>query len=302
MARYRIKQVDAFTTEPLKGNPAGVVADARGLDGGTMQRVAREMNLSETTFVFPPSHPGADYHIRFFTPGSELPLAGHPTIATLHALLEDRRFGDRGERFSVQQQTGAGVLPVEVDMTTSPHPTLLMTQAAATLDDARTDPQALAAALGLAVEDLLATPLQRVNVGISWLIGGVRDLATIASLQPDMGALARIELDEGMGITVFAPEASDPQCSIRVRSFAPADGIPEDPVCGSGNGCVAVYMAAQGVLDGPRAYKAEQGIESGRDGRVNVRLLKEDGIFTPQIGGQAVTVLEGELRLPDSPK
>jgi PhzF family phenazine biosynthesis protein len=297
MTEYAIKTVDAFTTKPLHGNPCGVVPDARGLDAPTMQSIAREMNLSETTFIFPPSAEGADYHIRYFTPGSELPLAGHPTIATLHALLEEGRFKDKGARFLVQQQTGAGVLPVEVDRVDRKHPSLLMTQAPGTISSAVTGREELAAALGTAEENLLETPIERVNVGISWLIAGLRDLNSIASLRPDMGAIARIEKAEGMGVTVFAPEAADPQCSIRTRSFVPGDGIPEDPVCGSGNGCVAVYMATHGVLGGPRSYRAEQGIEMGRDGRVNVRVVQSDGVITPQVGGQAVTVLEGVLRL-----
>jgi PhzF family phenazine biosynthesis protein len=294
---YGIKQVDAFTTEPLRGNPCGVVSDARDLDAPTMQRIAREMNLSETTFVFPPSQEGADYHIRFFTPGQELPLAGHPTIATLHALLEEGRFEGRGHSFTVYQETGAGVLPVEVAQASDSFPSLLMTQAASTLADAVTRRDDLAAALGLTPEDLLNSPLQRVNVGISWLVAGIRDLATISSMRFDLGALSRIEEAEGMGITVFSPQAESADCLIRVRSFAPADGIPEDPVCGSGNGCVAVYLATHGVLGGPREYYAEQGIEIGRDGRVTVRVLEDDGVLTPQIGGQAVTVLEGILRV-----
>lgn len=296
MPEYAIKQVDAFTTEPLRGNPCGVVSDARGLDAATMQRIAREMNLSETTFVFPPTQE-ADYHIRFFTPMQELPLAGHPTIATLHALLEEGRFADRGPSFTIHQETGAGVLPVEVDGSAGGPPSLLMTQANSSLTPAVTSREELAAALGLTSGDLLESPLQRVDVGIPWLIAGIRDLATIASMRFDLGALARIETAEDMGITVFAPEAASDDCLIRVRSFAPADGIPEDPVCGSGNGCVAVYMATHGILGGPRDYTAEQGIEIGRDGRVIVRVLESDGVFTPQIGGQAVTVIEGVLRL-----
>ena len=297
MTEYAIKQVDAFTTEPLRGNPCGVVSDACGLDATTMQRIAREMNLSETTFVFPPTQEGADYHIRFFTPGQELPLAGHPTIATLHALLEEGRFADRGRSFTVYQETGAGVLPVEVDRCSDGSPALLMTQAKSSVSSALTTREELASALGLAVEDLLDPPPQRVNVGISWLIAGVKDLSTISSMSFDLGVLARIEVAEGMGITVFSPEAESADCLIRVRSFAPADGIPEDPVCGSGNGCVAIYMATHEILGGPREYEAEQGIEIGRDGRVRVRVLENDGAFTPQVGGQAVTVLEGVLRL-----
>jgi PhzF family phenazine biosynthesis protein len=297
VTEYEIKQVDAFTTEPLRGNPCGVVADARGLDAATMQRIAREMNLSETTFVFPPTQEGADYLIRFFTPGQELPLAGHPTIATLHALIEDGRLSDRGEKFTVYQETGAGVLPVEVDDASSAFPTIVMTQAASSLKPSETSRDQLASALGLSADDLLDYPPMCVDVGIAWLVAGVRDLKTISSMQFDLGALARIEKAEGMGITVFSPEAGADDCLIRVRSFAPADGIPEDPVCGSGNGCVAVYMATHSILGGPREYQSEQGVEIGRAGRVLVRVLDFEGRLTPQVGGQAVTVIEGVLRL-----
>ncbi|MEX2238644.1 MAG: PhzF family phenazine biosynthesis protein [Dehalococcoidia bacterium] len=299
MREYAVKIVDAFATEPLAGNPAAVISEARGLDKATMQRIARQLNLSETTFVFPASEPGADYHIRFFTPGQELALAGHPTIATLHTLLEEGRFADRGDEFTVHQQTGVGVLPVEVRRN-GDHPVLLMTQAEATLEDAETSPEELAAALGIEPSSLLDTPIQRVNVGIPWLIAGIRDLATISTMQFDLGALARIEVREGMGITMFTPAAAAPECSVRARSFAPADGIPEDPVCGSGNGCVGIYIAAHKLLDGKREYVSEQGIEIGRNGRVTVRVLERGGRFTPQVGGQAVTVIEGVLRLPEA--
>ncbi|HXF52280.1 MAG TPA: PhzF family phenazine biosynthesis protein [Dehalococcoidia bacterium] len=294
MPSYRVLQVDVFTTTPLKGNPLAVLPDARGLDAATMQAIAREMNLSETAFVFPSTDAAADYRVRFFTPAAELPFAGHPTIGTAHALLETGVLVRPGETpFTLQQETAAGTLPIEVEgegadrwfTMTQPTPVFRPTPPLAEL----------AQALRVSERDIAGEPAT-VAVGVAWVVVPLRSLEVVRGLAPDLDAIAR--MDGVAGVTVFSPEAEDPGCRVRVRSFAPREGIVEDPVCGSGNGCVGAYLATTGMLGPPPLrYVAEQGVEIGRDGRVRVSVEGVDGALRVRVGGQAVTVLDGTLRL-----
>lgn len=292
----RIKQVDVFTTTPFGGNPAAVVTHAEGLGREEMQKIAREMNLSETTFVT--SSDRADYRIRYFTPRSELDLAGHPTIGTVHVLLEEGWFAGRGSRFRVTQETNAGILPVEVD-TTGPVPLITMTLARPQLEPLDLPVDEVVQMLGTKPAALLpGVPVARVYTGIWWMIVALRDLAALSSLEPDMLRIAAASRQLGViGVTVFCPGAEHSDCSVRVRSFAPGEGVPEDPVCGSGNGCVGAYLFLTGNthLAGGHAYVAEQGIEVGRPGRVHVQLSRDENGDLVRIGGHAVTVMDGQL-------
>ncbi len=289
---YRFLKVDVFTNTPLRGNPLAVFPDARGLDDAAMQSIAREMNLSETTFVLPPSAEGADYRVRIFTPRSELPFAGHPTIGTAHAMLEAGAVRLPPGR-TLWQQTAAGIQAIEVNgerrerryVMTQPVPSFA---AAPPLAD-------VAVALRVPPEAIIAEPLI-VSIGIRWIVAPLRDLGTVRNLDPDLSAVERFV---GVaGVTAFCPEAADPACRIRVRTFAPREGIAEDPVCGSCNGCVGAYLARTGLVGPPPlSYVAEQGVEIGRDGRVFVDVDGGEKALRLRVGGQVITVMDGELRL-----
>jgi len=249
-----------------------------------MQRIAAWTNLSETTFVLPPSSSAADYRLRIFTPRAELPFAGHPTIGSAHAVLEAGvAKADRGR---LRQECGAGILELQVD-----GDTLWLDAPPATetsLDDA--DFQALEKSLKAKTQ---GKP-RIINVGPRWLVAELAHADAVAALEPDMQRVAELSnrLEIG-GVTVYGA-AGDGRSAVQVRSFAPAHGIPEDPVCGSGNISVAAYlqMSGQGSRFGAR-YTARQGMQLGRDGQVSIRL--EGGrIF---LGGSAVTCVEGTLRL-----
>jgi PhzF family phenazine biosynthesis protein len=289
-------QVDVFTERPLSGNPLAVFLDGGGLSSPEMQAIAREMNLSETTFVLPPDVAGADYRVRIFTPTSELPFAGHPTIGTAFALLETGRIAPRGDSFTLRQQTLAGVQPIEVRGQVARR-SFNMTLPSPRFESAPARAE-LARALRIDEKDIVGEPAT-VVVGVGWHIVPLRGLAVVRDLAPDAGRLAEIERTTGHPVTVFCREAEDPTCSVRLRSFAPGAGIPEDPVCGSGNGCVGAYLARASEARTPLAYRAEQGIEMGRAGRASVRVEPEGDGWRVQVGGTAVTVLEGELRLHD---
>lgn len=292
---YSLWQVDVFTETPLAGNPLAVVPDARGLADEEMQAIAREMNLSETTFVLPADTDGADYRTRIFTPNSELPFAGHPTVGTAHVMLEAGLAKISGDSFTLHQQTLAGVQPIDVRFDergrsyTMTQPTPKFRELAGA--------ERLCEALRVQPESVVAKPLT-VSVGVAWHVVALRDLGTVAGLDLDMTALADFERDSGVAVTVFCREAADPDCSVRVRSFAPYDGIAEDPVCGSGNGCVGAYIAHTGLAAAPLEYTAEQGVEMGRPGRVQVRVTEADGGYCVQVGGRAVSLFEGTLTLP----
>ena len=269
MKTLSFKQVDVFTDKPFLGNPVAVVIGAEGLATQEMQRIACWTNLSETTFLL--KSDVADYRLRIFTPRQELPFAGHPTVGSAHAALESG-FVERKD--SLTQECGAGIIPLGVEK----DGIFLRGPGAKVSDVRKTLP--------------FATKLLRIDVGPVWVVGEVADSSKLAALQPDMDALTTFSHDvEATGITVFAP-SGEKGCAIHVRSFAPAHGIPEDPVCGRGNLSVAAYLKQtnQTRRFGER-YVARQGMQLGRDGRVKVR-IQDDAI---RIGGHAVTCIDGTI-------
>ena len=282
--------VDVFTERPLLGNPVAVVLDAAGLDDAAMEAIARWTNLSETTFLLPPTVPGADYRLRIFTPGSELPFAGHPTLGSAHAALETGRVTPRGGR--LVQECGVGLVEVAVEgVGAGRRLTLTLPQARVT-DLPAADVTALEAVLGRAV--VREAPPAIVDVGVVWLVAQLPDLAALLALRPDMVRCAALEQRLGVtGVTVFAKKGEGPE--VEVRSFAPSDGVDEDPGCGSGNGSVAVFQASRRLLpSGGARYQATQGRCVGRDGRIAVAVDADGRV---RVGGACVTCVTGVLEV-----
>lgn len=272
MPTLRFKQVDVFTSVPFQGNPVAVVIGAEGLDTATMQRIANWTNLSETTFLL--RSEAADYRLRIFTPRQELPFAGHPTVGSAHAALESG-FIERKSR--LRQECGAGILDLAVDGDTI----------------SVRGPKAKISEVGAIPGFPLVSAPRRIDVGPVWVVAEVQDARALAALAPDMTALGKwTDSVDATGVTVFA-KSDECVAAIHVRSFAPAHGIPEDPVCGSGNLSVAAYLHYTKDLRFGKAYVARQGAQMGRDGRVRVTIA-DDGI---SIGGNAVTCVEGTIRL-----
>lgn len=274
-----IKFVDAFSNEPFKGNPVAVVLDAQGLSEDQMQTVARWTNLSETTFVLPPTHPNADYTLRIFTPRTELPFAGHPTLGSAHALVESGLV--KPKNGILVQQCAQGFVPIRVDggVFTLELPDAKFKEISQ--EDIST------------LESILKCKLEApapVDVGPTFVIGRVENIETLLGLDPDLNRLAELERKlEVTGITLFAdyPDSTD----IEVRTFAPSSGVSEDPVCGSGNGALAVFRKCRGLLETP-SYMAKQGRKVGRDGRVYITVNS-----VVRVGGECVTCLKGELNV-----
>jgi PhzF family phenazine biosynthesis protein len=290
MRHVPFKQVDVFTGHPFFGNPVAVVLDGAGLDAAVMQRIAAWTNLSETTFVLPSSTAEADYRVRIFTPRKELPFAGHPTIGTAHAVLEAGLAAPREGQ--LHQECAAGLLRLSVDRE-GPDRHIAVEAPQATLVPIDEDASGrVTAALGCVRSG--AAPQTIVHIGPRWLVVELCDAAAVRTLTPDLTAVADVSGALGVtGITVFG-RASPADHAIATRSFAPAGGIPEDPVCGSGNAAVGALLHHVGALPA-QEYVASQGREMNRDGYVTVRADPTTG--RTWIGGQAVTCVEGTLRV-----
>jgi PhzF family phenazine biosynthesis protein len=275
--KHRFHQLDVFSAVPLKGNPLAVVHAAEGLDDATLAAFARWTNLSETTFLLAPTDPGADYRVRIFTPGGELPFAGHPTLGSCWAWLAAG--GRPRDPDVVVQQCGVGLVRVRRDGAR-------LAFAAPPLR--RTGPLApalraqIAAALHLADADLLHD--QWVDNGPGWCAVMLRSAALVRELRPDWAALGDLKL----GVV----GAQDPglDTAFEVRAFI-GGGNFEDPVTGSLNASLAQWLMAAGLA--PPSYVAAQGTAMGRAGRVHVQ--REGGAVW--IGGDIAPCIEGEVRL-----
>ena len=281
------KQVDVFTGVRFKGNPVAVVLAADTLTTEQMQHVANWTNLSETTFVVAPARSTADYRVRIFTPAAELPFAGHPTVGTAHALMEAGLI--RPKHGALVQECGAGPINLKVEeLPDGQWISFELPQPSATpLSDSRV--AEIEGMLGVAVSHEHAPCL--IDVGVRWVVAQVRDAQVVVSARPDLQCMASTDLD-AEGVVIFGEYPAGSQARIAVRAFAPRQGVNEDPVCGSGNGCVAAFIRHTGQTPHFGAeYVASQGAVLGRAGRIRLSI----GESSISVGGQAVTCINGHL-------
>lgn len=305
MRAYRYQRIDVFTDRPFRGNPLAVFPTAQGLDADEMQQLAREMNLSETTFVLPPSRPReAAARVRIFTIDRELPLAGHPVVGTAYALAATGGLAVSRGRNLVSLELEAGVLPVEIDVGEHGVGSVFMTQRAPRFGATVTDGRILAEALSLDRDqiDLDLLPARVVDTGIPWLLIPVRDHRAIAQVRADPRACAALAREVGTEMFhAFTQDATDPGCAVRTRHVWWGVVTPgEDPVTGSAIGCIAAYLVEEGViLAAPEAeFGIEQGEEVGRRGKVTARVrVSGEKVGAVQVGGTAVHVGNGEIWL-----
>ncbi len=290
MTMRAYKVVDAFADQPFKGNPVAVVLDAAGLSDAEMQAIARWTNLSETTFLLPADDPAADYRLRIFTPLSELPFAGHPTLGSAHAALEAGLVTPKAG--VLVQQCGQGLVRIVVSGDGDQRRfTLDLPSAQVTLLDPA-DIDELEAIMGAPVRRDM--PPAIVDVGPRWIVAQLADAAAVLALEPDFSRSAAFEKRLGAtGVSLFGQHQQDDP-AIEVRSFAPSCGVEEDPVCGSGNGSIAVFRHHHAALPPAGAdYCATQGRKVGRDGMVFVHVAADGAVA---IGGACVTCVDGILR------
>ena len=282
MTTYSFSQVDVFAPAALSGNPVAVVHDAAGLGDDQMAAFARWTNLSETTFLLPPRQPGADYRLRIFTPGQELPFAGHPTLGSAHAWLAER--GGRDPDEVLVQECALGLVEVRRvgDRLAFRAPDFLRS---GPVDPA--DLRGVLDAIGLEEEHLMAA--EWIDNGPGWMGLHVDSAATVLGLAPDFGALRE---DCGVIGRHDAEEAARLGAGYEVRAFCPGQTIDEDPVTGSLNAGFARWLVASGAL--PSSYVVRQGTILRRDGRVHV---STDADGASWVGGECRTVVRGTVEL-----
>lgn len=277
-------ELDVFSSRAGRGNPLAVVFDADDLAAADMQSIAAWLNLSETTFVLPPTQSGADYRVRIFTPRQELPFAGHPSVGTAHAVLLRGRVAPRDG--GLVQECGAGLLPLRIEGGGGERRIHVRAPRGR---ERPGDASAVLASLRGAKVGSLRPAL--IDNGPHWWCVELADEATVRGLEPDLVAMASATTATGaVGVAVFARCKGD-EYALVVRAFVPADGIPEDPVTGSANAAITAWMHANASLPAPR-FVASQGREVGRDGYVECAVDAEGEAW---IGGRTQTVVEGTL-------
>lgn len=270
-------QVDVFTTTPYGGNPVAVVLDGSGLSTGEMQRFAHWTNLSETTFVLPPTEAGADYRVRIFTPVAELPFAGHPTLGTCHAWLKAGGTPSQGD--VVVQECAAGLVPIRrtADGLAFAAPPLIRTGA---VDEELV--RHVASVLG--IERAAIVDAEWADNGPGWVAVLLASTDAVLALRPGF-----VDLDLG----VVGPYPDGSPEAFEVRAFFPKDGATvEDPVTGSLNASIAPWLLRTGRASAP--YVVSQGTVLGRSGRVHVSRDADETIW---VGGGTVTCVAGEVEL-----
>jgi trans-2,3-dihydro-3-hydroxyanthranilate isomerase len=302
--KYRFYTADVFTDRPFGGNQLAIFPDARGLDGGRMQEIAREFNISETTFVLPPEDRRYTRRVRIFTPGAELAFAGHPTVGTAHVLTAVGEIPLTGETTRIVLEEKVG--PVPVTIRADGGTPVFAQLSVAKLPEVGPPPPAperLAAMLSLDPADLVGDdmPPEAVSCGLPYLVVPVRNRNAVAR------ARLRLELWEETlrdywtdDVFVFALDPEREDADVRARMFAPGYGVPEDPATGSA--CVALggYLAVRHPRhDGTLRWVVEQGFEMGRPSILEVEVDKRAGeIAAVRVGGSTVLVTEGQMEVP----
>lgn len=291
---YSFMQVDAFTDKPLGGNPCAILFDADSPDEESMLAIAREMNLSETSFVI--NSIKADFGARYFTPGGEIPLAGHPTLATVQALVESGRLSLAGELTEITLELQAGLIPVEIVAKEGKIQRITMTQNRP-LFLAEYSPEEVMPVLGLTTDDLLPTTIiQTVSTGTPQLMVPVQNLDALERIQINIRAFSALHTKgDFFSLHIFCLGGFTSNGDTFARHFAPPPDVFEDPFTGSATGGMAAYLWRYGLIES-RRFIAEQGHWLKRPGLAFVEIQgSRDDIEGIRVGGQAVVVMRGEF-------
>lgn len=295
MPNYPFMQVDAFTTQPLGGNPCAVIFETDDLSAEQMQALAREMNLSETAFVQQSTI--ADFKVRYFTPAEEIPLAGHPTIATSFALVESGRLALQGNHTPLTLELQVGPIQVDILASAGRVTNIIMTQKKPKFLETIPTTEILPV-FGLQASQLLPNmPCQIVSTGTPQLMIPTAGLSALRDIQVDMPALAKLrQTYQFFSSHLFCLEGVA-QGQTFARHFSSPPDVFEDPFTGSATGGMAAYLWHYALLNAP-SFIAEQGHWLQRPGQAQVEIIgPKDDIETVKVGGPAVTILSGTLHL-----
>ncbi|OVE70255.1 hypothetical protein CCS79_04400 [Clostridium diolis] len=301
MARkYNLYQVDSFTKEKFTGNPAGVISNADGLTDYEMQKIARELNNSETAFIFSSNSNEYDVQVRFFTPISEVPICGHATIAAHYV----RAIENELETSRIYHKTGAGILPVDIIKENNDYK-IIMTQGKIEFGKIidGINKEELLKALKIKESDLLDDyKIQIVSTGHSKVMICIKSIETLNTLQPDYSALSKLsEIIKCNGYYIFTADSKESDILIHGRMFAPSIGINEDPVTGNANGPLGAYLVHHNLVKHNNSlfrFKAKQGEAINRPGIIEVEVKIEDNEpIEAKVSGNAVIIFKSELLL-----
>ncbi|WFD10221.1 PhzF family isomerase [Tepidibacter hydrothermalis] len=298
--KYNLYQIDSFTKEKFTGNPAGVITNADGLTSDDMQKIARELNNSETAFIFSSKSNEYDAHIRFFTPTNEVPICGHATIAAHYA----RAIENKLDTSTVYHKTGAGILPVDIIKKNDDYK-IVMTQGkiefGSIIDGV--NKKDLISALNISSDDLLENyEVQIVSTGHSKVMIGIKSIKTLNKIKPNYEALSKLStIIKCNGYYVFTIDSEDSDILIHGRMFAPAIGINEDPVTGNANGPLGAYLVHHNLVKHNNClfkFKAKQGEAMKRPGIIEVEVRVEDKEpVEVKVYGNAVIIFKSGLSL-----
>ena len=295
MPPHRYRVVDVFSEAPLKGNPLAVFPDASGMSETTMQHIARELNLSETTFVLRPSRARCAARVRIFTPGCELPFAGHPTLGTAFVLLKEGMIAEGTTSFRLEET--AGPISVRVETGEGERP-LLWLRTPKITEGPTYDSQVAAQVLGLDGRDLLDCAPQCVSAGTPFIFVGLRNRAAVDRAWIDLTGMKLLAGNsrKPTGLFVFTPTAEGAYS----RMFAPEFGIPEDPASGGATGPLAAYMMRYGLVSSAPGTRfiSEQGTRMGRRSILHVRIDGVRGAHGIDVGGYVTPIVEAAMTLP----
>jgi len=289
---YPYAVVNVFTTEPLSGNSLAVFPDASEFDTETMQKIARELNLTETAFVLPATRPDCAARVRIFTPTKETPFAGHPTVGTAFVLLQRGIVSSSCHEFLLEEEVGP--IPLRIEAGTPP---LIWLRTPAIHEGRCLDGSLCARALGLEPHDLLAVEPQMLNAGNPTVVVAVKDKAAVDRAWLDLSGLRSLKDMESQSFCVFVfTPSSDGAYS---RMFAPEYGIPEDPATGSSTGPLAVFVMRRGSISNAAGtrFVSEQGTKMGRRSLLHIDIQGENGTDGIYIGGQVTPIIEAVITL-----
>lgn len=302
MKSYEFFIADVFTNRRFGGNQLAVFTDGSGLDGETMQEIAREMNYSETTFLLPPES-GGDYRVRIFTPASELPFAGHPLVGTGFVIVAQGLKPQAEPQTTVTLECGVGDIFVTVETAGGVAGHTVMTQPAPVVRSLWADTARLAKALSLAAADIeeTGTPVEVLDNGIPVMIVPVATLAAVQNIKVDINALEAVSREAGaLTVLAFAPQGVEPSSAVHCRVFVPLQGIAEDAATGSANGPLGFYCVRHGVVAAKPTTTliSEQGFEMKRPSLLTIELDMDDAlqeVKAVRVGGGVVISGRGEI-------
>ena len=294
--------LDVFTDQRFGGNPLAVILDARGLTSEEMLQITREFNFSESTFVLPAEDDVMTRRVRIFTPGGEVPFAGHPTVGTAIALVFSGDVTTIGDEVQMVLGETVGPVPVTVRLRDGVPEWAQLSTAMMPVEQPAVDLAVVAEMLGLAASDFMTTDgyaPTATSCGLPFLIVPLASRDAVARARVDDAVFARTLRGSACAmIMVFAKVDDVPGVDVHCRVFCPDDGVPEDPATGSANAALGGYLAARTPRTGTLRWVSQQGIEMGRPSRLEIEVDKRgDAITAVRVGGNAVLMSEGRLRV-----